>query len=532
MTGTGNRPQERDQHGLLGEQDEHGKLDKVIADQAVTDWLKAWPSESLTDEQWQTLGDRVQTSLRSLRSPLSAVAQENAAKWLAPPFDDARNLRLSTTGFAVDGSSAQSSRFPRSSQRPSLKEFARRVSLSQPPGKDVTGQGDPAAGAPSAHTVTSDSGAFDLHAMLAGDIAEQTCAHDSARVSSEASVENSANTADKPLAASQRVSVVSSAISADGGDTASTHEASAPTRGDSFPPAEIGAKNQTATDVGREVLPLASRRRRVPMPVVFGGIVGALALAAAVFLLVQRKGDVLSFGSLEQDQGAPAVAMVQEEGMEQAAPPAVTATSNRDQPEALTRNPEEFATPDDKAEPQRRSLGGGLGGHAKGPAAIGAGHPPATSNSEDSAESRDPIASREESSLPEPAAAQAAAPTSPQSLSEAMGRAVGASNSGEPAEKAAPRNDGSLPETPSQGAIQSALASVRDAARACVVYLDHPSRATITFASNGTVSSVTVSGAASGKSAEVCIKNALKKARVGPFKKPYFNVTMTVRPDP
>ena len=57
------------------------------------------------------------------------------------------------------------------------------------------------------------------------------------------------------------------------------------------------------------------------------------------------------------------------------------------------------------------------------------------------------------------------------------------------------------------------------------------SRATITFASDGSVQSVSISGGAAGKPAEACIRSALSRARVSPFAQPTFTASTTVRPN-
>jgi hypothetical protein len=87
-----------------------------------------------------------------------------------------------------------------------------------------------------------------------------------------------------------------------------------------------------------------------------------------------------------------------------------------------------------------------------------------------------------------------------------------------------------VPQQPSNGAAQAAVAQVIGSARACVAGHDAPSRATIVFGSNGRVQSVSISGPAAGTPAEACIRAALSGARVEPFAKPTFSVGATVRP--
>ncbi|MCA9597117.1 MAG: hypothetical protein KC776_27575 [Myxococcales bacterium] len=89
---------------------------------------------------------------------------------------------------------------------------------------------------------------------------------------------------------------------------------------------------------------------------------------------------------------------------------------------------------------------------------------------------------------------------------------------------------GDLPEKPSSGAVQAAISAPLGGARACVAGQDAPSRATVTFGSDGRVQSVGVSGPAAGTPAESCIRAALSKARVQPFARSTFSVGVTVRP--
>jgi len=164
---------------------------------------------------------------------------------------------------------------------------------------------------------------------------------------------------------------------------------------------------------------------------------------------------------------------------------------------------------------------------AAAPGEPAAAAPARAAGAADEAKTKAATDSKEEKDEPAPPTGDA------KDLAGAMATAVGAGGSKkEDAPKSAtPSADpGSLPETPSQGAIAGAIGSVRDAARACVAGQTEPSRATITFASNGSVSSVSVAGGAAGTPAAGCIQAALKRARVAPFKKDSFTVGVTVRP--
>jgi hypothetical protein len=145
---------------------------------------------------------------------------------------------------------------------------------------------------------------------------------------------------------------------------------------------------------------------------------------------------------------------------------------------------------------------------------------------------------------PPVAAAAAAGPAAPVSkpgpaapdpggLAGAMKKAVGSSDTPPPVAVAAPEAQpmrGDIPEVPPQGAIQGALGGQRSAARACVDAQAGPSRASIVFASTGKVQSVSVTGPAAGTAAEGCIRNALSKANVGPFRRPSFSLSTTITP--
>lgn len=89
----------------------------------------------------------------------------------------------------------------------------------------------------------------------------------------------------------------------------------------------------------------------------------------------------------------------------------------------------------------------------------------------------------------------------------------------------------SRPEQPSQGAVQAALGgTVMSATRACVAGATGLSRAHVTFSSNGSVTNVVVAGWAASNGKRACIQAALKVARVDPFSKPTFMVSVPIRP--
>lgn len=91
-------------------------------------------------------------------------------------------------------------------------------------------------------------------------------------------------------------------------------------------------------------------------------------------------------------------------------------------------------------------------------------------------------------------------------------------------------SQGTLPDHPSTGAVQAAVGTVMGAARACVAGQNDASRATLSFGSDGRVQSVAVTGPAQATSAEPCLRSALSGARVQPFARASYSVTLTVRP--
>ena len=147
-----------------------------------------------------------------------------------------------------------------------------------------------------------------------------------------------------------------------------------------------------------------------------------------------------------------------------------------------------------------------------------------------------PPAATASAAVDQPVAANAppAAPASSASLESAMQQAAGPQSTlsttptATEAPAAAPSN---VVLKPSQGAIQGALGAALPAARGCLGPDDPISRATVTFQSDGTVQSVSVTGGAAGKPAEACIRSALMRARVPPFAMPTFTAPTTIRPN-
>ncbi|MFO0547994.1 MAG: hypothetical protein U0271_06380 [Polyangiaceae bacterium] len=143
--------------------------------------------------------------------------------------------------------------------------------------------------------------------------------------------------------------------------------------------------------------------------------------------------------------------------------------------------------------------------------------------------------------IPPPSVSVATAPTASSkplnlkpdgTLDEAMQKAAGVDGKTDenPQPASADNRPRLVPDLPAQGSVTAALSRVKGAARACVAGADADSNAVVTFGSSGAVTSVSVGGWASGKSAAGCIQSALRAANVGPFLKPSFSVPIVLRP--
>ncbi len=95
----------------------------------------------------------------------------------------------------------------------------------------------------------------------------------------------------------------------------------------------------------------------------------------------------------------------------------------------------------------------------------------------------------------------------------------------EPQLKPAEGDTGSVPISPSAGAISTALSSVRGGAQACLAGQSDPVTAVVTFGADGHVLRVSAPGASGA-----CIQAALSKAHIAPFAKESFTATTTIRP--
>jgi hypothetical protein len=281
------------------------------------------------------------------------------------------------------------------------------------------------------------------------------------------------------------------------------------------PPAPLQPEVRAAEPVFAE--PKSNRSRRL----LVGGLFTLLGLGV-VYGVAAQQGIRSSHGAASQQQSDTPSAMVADPAPAQPAPVAAPVEPKAAEPtpskvDAPVQNASDMKAPRPVARLNPRPV-------EKTPAAVPQPGPPAAL-----AKAIEPPKTAE----PAPPALPAAkAAPDPPGLAGAIKKAAG------PLEQAAPQNivtsgpsiRGDIPEVPAQGAVQGALGSQRGAARSCVADFDAPSRATVVFASTGNVQNVSVSGPAAGTKAEGCIRSALSKASVGPFRRASFVISTTISP--
>jgi len=233
------------------------------------------------------------------------------------------------------------------------------------------------------------------------------------------------------------------------------------------------------------------------------GIAIAVIGLAAAFAMMQRK-----------PTPAPTVAEAKPTPTMEAAP-AATQEAPVDTVAAAAPTPSAEATAVASADPAPRVA---LGGPLPTAAAVAA---------------KDPAPTDEKVAAATPTAAAATGKAG--DLQAEMIRAAGgakdsAAGAGTPEPAAGNAKNQNVPEQPSQGSVQSGVAAVMGGAKACVAGADDISRASITFSSNGSVSSVNVSGWAAAHGKSGCVQAALKAAKVGAFSKATYTVGIPIRP--
>lgn len=239
---------------------------------------------------------------------------------------------------------------------------------------------------------------------------------------------------------------------------------------------------------------------------------GIAALAAAAALLL----------ALKKSEPAPLATVV--------VPPAATLKSATDRSSELTRA--EGSLPS-HAEPSSPAPAKTSEAEASATSATAEAPPAPATAAPPSAPKR--LAAGESASAASSASAPASGGVKPEAvvLEDDEPPAPATPHPGAPSDKLRPAEmpSSGLPDKPATGAVNAAIGSVMGAARTCVAGHMSPSTARIVFGSDGTVQSVTVSGAAAGTPAATCIESALKRARVQPFAAPSFGISTTIRPN-
>lgn len=258
--------------------------------------------------------------------------------------------------------------------------------------------------------------------------------------------------------------------------------------------------------------------------IVVSSMVAAAAVAAGVFFGLQKtqRADAIAMAPAANAPAAPAAAP-------RAAQTAAAQTVTTPIP------PEDRGVDPSSLPPAQAGGATGTSGAVAAHAPLPSVAKPAGAGAAATAAEPQQVAAATPTQAP-PAPSAAPAPAGSHSLQDLMQQAAGVTSS-PTATAAATSTDaplpapGSVPLKPSQGAIQGALGAAMPGARACLGPDDPISHATVTFKSDGSVQSVSISGGAAGKPAEACIRAALSRARVQPFVQPTFTVPATVRPN-
>lgn len=498
--------------------------DKLDLDGMLNDWPA--PAPSMNDEEaWETRAAHIVEVAISRRSEDTAAA----ADLLAPPDltaapgeeqteDPSREARASGERSTMgDGSQAARASRPEASlsggtlsrppekRRQSLKEIAERVS--QAPGR---ASGMPAMSGSALSTPLPASGRSSAPPGRVSPLPGRGSLSGNARTSSPSMRPVEGVPEDSGVIDLNRLN------------------ASAPSEVEASEKAQPGAAARFEDAKAAAVVPVAARRapsapvaaapaRKRSGGMIAGAAVAALGLAAAVTVLVKTTAPP------QQEIAAtasPATTTV--------AAPAEPRGDTRVEPAApVAKAPEERAVVEQPVQAEEK-----LAAAPKAQAApVGGGAPASTAVEAPATPAASPKPEHGKT------AAAPAAAGKPGDLPSAMQAAVGDNGERQPSvvseapvPASGPLRQQNIPEQPSQGSVQAALGSVMGSAKACVAGADDVSRAQITFSSTGQVSKVSVSGWAASNGQSSCVQSALKGANVGPFSKPSFSVSATIRP--
>lgn len=267
------------------------------------------------------------------------------------------------------------------------------------------------------------------------------------------------------------------------------------------PPPVLPRATASAASAPPPAVP-AQNERKGSLTVLWGGAGLVLAAAAAWVVLL----------------GSPQKPESRESETPVAAAPAASAVAQAQAPTEAPHPLPPVAVAEPAAAPVAEPAAGDSLAAAKGGSSRGADSEGSTASAPAAARAKKSSSRPEKVELAEAPAAVAAKPAGPPNQDAQLKPAAGKTD------------DGLMPDKPSTGAVQAAIASVMGAARACVAGGDGPTPATVIFGSNGSVKSVVVSGAVEGTPAGKCISSALSRAKVAPFAQSSFSVGVSVRP--
>jgi DNA polymerase III subunit gamma/tau len=295
------------------------------------------------------------------------------------------------------------------------------------------------------------------------------------------------------------------------------------------PPSTASGPNPRASAVAVAAGTAADSEKKGSMVWVLGGLGLVVAAAGTLFFMHGSTTQPTADHTAQATTAAPPVAAASPGSSAPAnASPSQVASSAASPDNAGATAAADPAPSPDVTIPARRASAGGGGGR-RAPASSKAA-PPIEGAGGSGVSPLSAMMAQAATNTPAPP------PAAPGALGEAVEHAVGGAGApaaaSEPSGPAGPSfAPGSVPDRPSQGAVSGAIGRALPEARACLNPDDPVSRATVTFASEGSVSSVVVMGSAAGKPVEACIKSALLKAHVPPFAQATYSATIPVRPN-
>lgn len=484
------------------------------------DWLDAklgdWPGVQRTDAEWDAMATAVERRLAAGERGTS-LASIDDEKIFSDPFGQtpeeshntaASSAALKSTTSAAPASSrsrgkseeSMSMSSDRERDRRSLQDLAKLAANTTPAPSSVRFDVGPLS-SPSSARAEEDSGLVDLKAFAAAPASSAAPASTAAPAPASTAAPSSKAIAAAPVSVAPASVAPAPVSSAPASSVGAAVISAAPLSTEAPLSAPSVSEAAAAAPVAAVIAAPVEKKNGNGKIIAIGGLFAAAAIAAGAFFAMKSK----------PAEEPTAMNTPKVEAPKAEAKPA-TPTETQAAP-----------TEDKGADPN--ALPAANTPSKAAPVAVKGGAVPAAAAK---AEKPEPKDDKKVTAADLPASGGgAAAGDLGAAMRQAAGPAGGGSESKEPTgpQFAA----GSVPQKPSQGAVTGALGSVLGGARACVGADDPISRATVTFASAGNVTNVSVSGGAVGKPAEACIKAALSKAHVAPFAEATYSAPVTIR---